>query len=64
MIKPVLGTPLWATDQLAEHLGVPVATIYAWRARGLGPRACRVGKHLRWRPDDVARWLESTADAQ
>ncbi len=63
MPKSLLATPLWTTDQLAEYLGVPTPTIYAWRQRGLGPRACRVGKHLRWRPDDVERWLDSTATA-
>ncbi len=64
MTKPQLAAPLLTTDQLAEYLGVPTPTIYAWRVRGLGPRACKVGKHLRWRQDDVEHWLESMAAAQ
>ncbi len=49
---------LWTTEQLAEFLGVPVATVYAWRSRGEGPPAFRVGRYLRFRADDVVAWLD------
>ena len=50
---------LLTTREVADLLKVPVATLYAWRSRpgGGGPRAVRVGKHLRWRLDDVNHWL-------
>lgn len=48
---------LW-TDEVAEILGVPVATVYAWRLRGTGPRALKVGRYLRYREQDVAAWLD------
>lgn len=51
---PPLGTP----EQVAEFLGVPVATLYQWRHRGSGPRASRVGRHIRYRWADVERWLD------
>ncbi len=54
--------PLLSTEDVARHLGVPVATLYAWRTRGEGPRAYRVGKHLRYRSADVVAWLERQAD--
>jgi DNA-binding transcriptional regulator YiaG len=38
---------------LAEALAVPVKTIHAWRAKGEGPPALKVGRHLRFRPEDV-----------
>lgn len=47
---------------LAEWLQIPLATIYQWRARGVGPRACKIGRHLRYRRSDVERWIESNAD--
>lgn len=47
---------LWTAADLAEYLGVPVKTIYAWRAKGLGPKGFRVGKHLRWRVATVFEW--------
>lgn len=50
---------LWTTEQLAGYLGVPVATVYAWRTRGEGPPAIRVGRYLRFRSEDVAAWLDS-----
>ena len=43
--------------QLADYLKVPVATIYAWRHRGTGPRGFRVGRHLRYRESDIEKWL-------
>jgi excisionase family DNA binding protein len=50
---PKLLTP----SQLAEMLGVPVATLYAWRYHGKGPIAVRVGRHLRYRRDEVDAWI-------
>lgn len=50
---------LWSIHQLADYLGVPVATIYQWRGKRYGPSGLRIGKHLRYRPADVERWLAS-----
>jgi excisionase family DNA binding protein len=49
---------LLTLGDLAEVLGVPKQTIYAWRRRRHGPRAVAVGRHLRFRPADVEAWLE------
>lgn len=56
-----IGT-LWSAGDLAEHLGVPLQTIYVWRTKGRGPRAIRVGKFIRFDPQDVATWLEQLKD--
>ncbi len=37
---------------------MPVGTIYAWRYRSTGPASYKVGRHVRFRRDDVASWLE------
>jgi excisionase family DNA binding protein len=50
---------LITTAELAEYLDVPIGTVYAWRNRGDGPRGFRVGRHIRFRPEDVTAWLES-----
>ena len=50
--------PLWTVEDLAAHLGVPVQTIYKWRVTGRGPRASKVGRFIRFSPEDVAAWLE------
>jgi excisionase family DNA binding protein len=49
--------PLASPKQVGQHLGVAVQTLYDWRHRGTGPRAVRVGKHQRYRWEDVDTWL-------
>lgn len=50
---------LLSVEELAGLLQVPVGTIYQWRHRGQGPKGLRVGRHLRFDPSDVARWVEA-----
>ena len=54
---------LWTTAEVAEYLQVPVATIHQWHHRGSGPTAIKVGRHLRFRPGDVDRWLDGLEGA-
>ena len=49
--------PLLGTTELAEYLGLPVTTIYDWRARGLGPVGHRFGKHVKFAVSDVRAWV-------
>ncbi|OEU85899.1 DNA-binding protein [Streptomyces abyssalis] len=44
---------------LADLLGVPVETVYQWRRKHTGPRGFRVGRHLRYDPEDVRAWVSS-----
>ena len=55
---------LLTVQDLADYLGVPVATIYAWRHRRQGPPGFRVGRHLRFRWSDIEQWISDrlTAD--
>jgi len=55
--------PLLGPADLAAYLAVPLATVYRWRSRSEGPRGYRVGRHVRYRLDDVERWLEGHIDA-
>jgi excisionase family DNA binding protein len=52
---------LMGPAEVAEFLGIPVATLYAWRYRQTGPPSLRVGRHLRYRRADVIRWLDKQA---
>jgi predicted DNA-binding transcriptional regulator AlpA len=54
---------LATVQDLADFFGVPVRTIYAWKAKSTGPTPIRVGKHLRYRWADVNAWLDSQAAA-
>jgi len=49
---------MWTTEDVANYLGVPIATLYSWRKRKQGPKAYRIGKHLRFHSRDVNEWLE------
>lgn len=51
--------PLWGVGDVAEYLGIPVKTLYKWRLEKHGPACLRVGKHLRYVPDDVVAWVDS-----
>lgn len=54
-------SPYLTTEQVSEYLTVPVSTLYQWRSRGRGPRAAKVGRHLRWKLADVDRWVDDQA---
>ena len=55
---------LLSPQQLADYLGVPVRTVYAWNHQATGPTPLRVGRHVRYRREDVEAWLEAHADRQ
>ena len=57
--SPALIAPLWSVQDVAAFLQVPVQTLYSWRVRGEGPPALKIGKYLRYRPNEVQRWVDS-----
>jgi excisionase family DNA binding protein len=56
--------PLLSIETLAEYVGVPVVTIYRWRTEGKGPRAMRIGKHLKFALSDVQAWLATIRESE
>jgi excisionase family DNA binding protein len=44
-------------EDLATLLGVPLETVYQWRRKRTGPPGFRVGRHLRYDPAAVSRWI-------
>jgi len=52
---------LWSHQETAEFLGLPEATLHAMNYKGSGPRSFKVGKHRRYDPSDIRRWLETRA---
>ena len=50
---------LWTPEDVSAYLGgVPVTTLYQWQYKGIGPKSRRVGRHLRYKPEDVRAWVE------
>jgi predicted DNA-binding transcriptional regulator AlpA len=52
---------LWTIQETSTFLGVPVSTLYHWNYRDEGPKPYKVGRHLRYDPRAVMRWLEDSA---
>lgn len=50
---------LWGVKDVAAYLGIPVQTIYQWRSKGYGPPGLRIGKHVRFMPEEVRAWVAS-----
>lgn len=48
---------LFRPTEVAELLGVPVATLANWRCAGKGPPFLKIGRHVRYRPGDVDAWI-------
>jgi excisionase family DNA binding protein len=45
-------------DEVADILKIPKSTLYSWRHHGSGPKAIRVGRHLRYRQRDLEKYLD------
>ncbi len=55
---------LLSVEELADLLDIPKGTLYQWRHRGEGPPGARVGRFVRYDPEDVRAWLkERTSQA-
>jgi excisionase family DNA binding protein len=60
--RTTMATPparLWTVQDVSTYLGVPVMTLYHWRRSGYGPKGKRIGRHLRYRPEDVRAWVDA-----
>jgi excisionase family DNA binding protein len=53
---------LWSVEEVSYYLGVPIGTLYSWRTQRRGPTCHRIGRTLRYRPDDVMAWFAGLAD--
>jgi len=47
--------------EVADLLGLSVATLRAWRHRGQGPRFLRLGRAVRYLPADLEDFVRASA---
>lgn len=61
---PSLPPPLFTMETLANYLSLSVETLRNWRAGSVkqGPKAVKIGTAVRFRPEDVAAWLDTLAE--
>ncbi|MBN6039128.1 helix-turn-helix domain-containing protein [Amycolatopsis sp. 195334CR] len=58
-----MSEPLWTIKDVSDYLQIPVNTLYQWRTRRVGPAGLRLGKHIRYRPEDVSAWVAEQGGA-
>jgi predicted DNA-binding transcriptional regulator AlpA len=61
--RPTIGQhpgrrPLVGSADVARFLGIPEKTVIQWRYLRTGPRWSKVGRHVRYRWEDVEGWLD------
>jgi predicted DNA-binding transcriptional regulator AlpA len=49
--------PLLSTAEVSAILKVPTHTLINWRYRGVGPRAARIGRGLKYRRSDIEQFV-------
>jgi predicted DNA-binding transcriptional regulator AlpA len=50
---------LLTEKDVAKSLRVSVATVRRWRTHGGGPRFCKIGASVRYRPADVSTFVSA-----
>jgi excisionase family DNA binding protein len=53
---------LMTPQEVADFLAMPVLTLQTWRAKRKGPRVYRIGRHVRYRREEVEDWLEGQSE--
>lgn len=53
---------LLSSRTVADYLGIPTGTLANWRYQGRGPAFVRIGRHVRYRAEDIARWIEGSVN--
>jgi predicted DNA-binding transcriptional regulator AlpA len=58
-VKTETADPLLTVEESAGILRVSPHTLDKWRTYGGGPRYTRVGRRIRYRSSDIARFIDS-----
>lgn len=57
------GSSLLKTPEAARRLGLATGTLQNLRSRGHGPAFVRLGKAIRYRPEDLAAYIQAHRSA-
>jgi phage terminase Nu1 subunit (DNA packaging protein) len=54
-----METPRWVDErEVSKITGIAIQTLRNWRFQGTGPAYSKVGRAVRYRLDDVIRFME------
>jgi predicted DNA-binding transcriptional regulator AlpA len=56
-----MNNPLLTETQTAEMLCVSPATLRRWRWAGQGPRFRKIGRTVRYAPDDIGEFVSAAS---
>jgi predicted DNA-binding transcriptional regulator AlpA len=60
----ILNDKLLAPADVADILGVPINSLKMWRYRRTGPPWLKLGRHVRYRREELERWLDDQTEAR
>jgi len=46
--------------EVAQMLALPVRTVQIWRSRGQGPYYLKIGRNVRYREEDVLKFIDAS----
>jgi excisionase family DNA binding protein len=57
---PMMPPPvvIYTTRQAAKYLGLSISTLNKWRCYGFGPKYLKLGRAVRYRQEELDRYLE------
>lgn len=50
------------TEDVSRWLSIPVSTLAWWRTTGRGPCFVKAGRAVRYRMEDVERWMQRCSE--
>jgi excisionase family DNA binding protein len=56
-----MSSRLMTTKEVAEYLGVSEALLNGYRAGGIGPVYLKFGRLVRYRVEDLEKWMSEQA---
>ncbi len=60
----IINDKLLAPADVADILGVPINSLKMWRYRRTGPPWLKLGRHVRYRREELERWLDDQTEAR
>lgn len=61
MTQSTAADELLTPAEVAEYYKIPIRTLHQWRYLGTGPRAAKIGRHLRYRRSDLDAYFNQQA---
>ena len=61
-MKSEIGNRLLTRDEVQDCFGISKRFLEVAAMKREGPRICRIGRSVRYRIDDIHRWIEACAD--